>query len=143
MNNILIKSQDGLSVYPSMIGIGHRQEIQVIGDKLNELLKSKGMTKEELIKQLGNSYSDTINRILSNQEIPKPKMIEKLEKAFDVEKDFFKDKETSNLVCVQGGIVVGKYDTNARALEVKNELQEIQKDAFMNNKNVIYEMPKE
>ena len=142
MNNILIKSQDGLSVYPSMIGIGHRQEIQVIGDKVNELLNKKNMTLDNLINSVGNSYRKNIERIIENQEIPTPKMIEKLEKAFDVEKDFFKDKETSNLVCVQGGIVVGKYDTNARALEVKNELQNIQKDAFMNNKNVIYEMPK-
>lgn len=143
MNNILIYSQDGLSVYPSMIGIGHRQEIQVIGDKVNELLNKKNMTLDNLVNSVGNSYRKNIERIIENQEIPTPKMIEKLEKVFDVKKDFFKDKETSNLVCVQGGIVVGKYDTNARALEVKNELQKIQKDAFMNNKNVIYEMPKE
>lgn len=141
MNNMLIISQDGLSVYPSMIGIGHRQEIQVIGDKVNELLNKKNMTLDNLVNSVGNSYRKNIERIIENKEIPTPKMIEKLEKAFDVEKDFFKDKETSNLVCVQGGIVVGKYDTNARALEVKNELQKIQKDAFMNNKNVIYEMP--
>lgn len=141
MNNILILSQDGLSVYPSMIGIGHRQEIQVIGDKIKEQLNSKNMSAEELINIIGNSYRKNIERIIENQEIPSPKLVEKLEKALDVEKDFFKDKETSNLVCVQGGIVIGRYDTNARAEEVKNELQEIQKEAHLNNKQVIYEMP--
>lgn len=141
MNNILIFSQDGLSVYPSMIGIGHRQEIQVIGDKIKEQLKKKNMSVEKLIGIIGNSYRKNIERILENQEIPTPKLVEKIEKALDVEKDFFKDKETSNLVCVQGGIVIGRYDTNARAEEVKNELQEIQKEAHLNNKQVIYEMP--
>ncbi len=141
MNNILIFSQDGLSVYPSMIGIGHRQEMQIIGDKIKEQLKKKNMSVEELIVIIGNSYRKNIERILENQEIPTPKLIERLEKAFDVEKDFFKDKETSNLVCVQGGIVIGKYDTNARAEEVKNELQNKQKEAHLNNKQVIYEMP--
>lgn len=141
MNNILIFSQDGLSVYPSMIGIGHRQEIQLIGDKIKEQLKNKNMSVEELIGIIGNSYRKNIERTIEDQEIPTPKLIERLEKAFDVEKDFFKDKETSNLVCVQGGIVVGRYDTNARAEEVKNELQNKQKEAHLNNKQVIYEMP--
>lgn len=141
MNNLLIFSQDGLSVYPSMIGIGHRQEIKVIGDKVKEQLKSKNMSVEELIGIIGNSYRKNIERILENQEIPNPKLIEKLEKALDVEKDFFKDKETSNLVCVQGGIVIGRYDTNAKAEEVKNELQNKQKEAHLSNKQVIYEMP--
>lgn len=142
MNNILIKSQDGLNVIPTMIGLGHRQEIQVIGDKVNELLKEKNMTVDNLVNAVGNSYRKNIERIIKNQEIPTPKMIEKIEKIFEVEKDYFTDTETSNLVCVQGGIVVGKYDTNKRALEVKEELQRMQEDAFLNNKKVIFEMPK-
>lgn len=143
MNNILIKSQDGLNVISTMIGLGHRPEIKVIGDKVNELLKEKNMTRDALVNLVGNSYRKNIERIIENQEIPTPKMIEKLEKIFDVEKNYFTDTETSNLVCVQGGIVVGKYDTNKRALEVKEELQKIQEDAFLNNKKVIFEMPKE
>ena len=68
-------------------------------------------------------------------------MIDDNVKLVDAVKEYFKDKELTNMVCVQGGIVVGRYDTDARALEVKEELQRIQKDAFINNKKVVYEMP--
>lgn len=141
MNNMLIISQDGLSVHPTMIGLGHRQEVQVIGDKVKELLEKKELSVNDLVNIVGNSYRKNVERIVKNQEIPTPKMIEKLENVFGVEKEYFKDKELTNMVCVQGGIVVGRYDTDARALEVKEELQRIQKDAFINNKKVVYEMP--
>lgn len=141
MNNMLIISQDGLSVHPTMIGLGHRQEVQVIGDKVKELLEKKELSVNDLVNIVGNSYKKNVERIVKNQEIPTPKMIEKLGNVFGVEKEYFKDKELTNMVCVQGGIVVGRYDTDARALEVKEELQRIQKDAFINNKKVVYEMP--
>lgn len=141
MNNILIKSQSGMNIIPTIISIGYRQPVMVIGDKVKELMKNKKMEVEDLIKDVGNSYRDNITRILNNEEIPKPKMVAKLVEIFEVESDYFEDKELGNVVCVQGGTIVGKYETNKRAEEVTKELQKLQEDAFINNKTVIYVMP--
>ena len=143
MNNILIKSQDGkMTIYPELITIGHRQPVMVIGDKLKKLMNEHEITTSNLIDQIGNSYRSNIERIIDNQEIPNPKMIEKLVNVFSLDKDYFSDKELENVICVQGGIVVGTYDTNNRADEVRIELQKIQEDAFLNQKPIVYEMPK-
>lgn len=141
MNNILVLSQTGFTVIPTIIGIGTRQEIMVIGDKLKALMDKHNMDKENLIVAVGNSYRDNIERILANQEIPKPKMIEKLESVFGVEKDYFKDKELNNVIVVNGGNVIAKYDTNARALEVKDDLLKKQAEAWISGKKDIYTMP--
>ena len=144
MNNILIYRQDDkFTSFCSSIAIGRRQSNGLIGDKLNELLKSKEMAKEELIKQLGNSYSDTINRILNNQEIPKPKMIEKLVNFFELDSDYFEEKELENVIITDSGIVVAKYDTNDRAFEVKKQFDEYIKECYMAGKPIILNMPKE
>lgn len=144
MNSIMIYSQDGLiQIEPTLVSVGHRQEVMVIGDKLQKIMDDKKMTPDDLIKEVGNSYRDNINRILNNEEIPNPKMISKLVKFFNVEDDFFKDKELDNVVMVQNGIVVGSYETNKRAKEVNEEIHKIREDAFINNKRVVYKMPKE
>lgn len=142
MNNLLIVSQDGkMQIYPELITVGRRQPIMVIGDKLKELMDKHNMTTDDLINKVGNSYRDNITRIVNNQEISKPKMIEKLVNIFKVDEDYFTDKELDNVICVQGGIVVGKYDTNVRADEVRIELQNKQKEAHLNNNKIVYEMP--
>lgn len=142
MNNILILSQDGkMQIYPELITIGRRQPIMVIGDKLKELMDKHNMTIDDLIKKIGNSYRNNITRIVNSQEIPNSKMLEKLINVFEVDEDYFIDKELENVVCVQDGIIVGKYDTNARADEVRIEVQDVQKRAHLNNKQVFYEMP--
>lgn len=144
MNNILIYSQDDkFTSFCRSLAIGRRQSTGLIGDKLNELLKSKGMTKEELIKQLGNSYSDTVNRILNNQEIPKPKIIEKLVNLFELDSDYFEEKELENVLITDSGIVVAKYNTNDRAFEVKVGLDEYIKECYMAGKPIVLNMPKE
>lgn len=143
MNNILIYSQDEkFTSFCRSIAIGRRQSNGLIGDKLNELLKSKKMSKDELIKQLGNSYSDTINRILNNQEIPKPKIIEKLVNFFELDSDYFEEKELENVLITDSGIVVAKYDTNDRAFKVKVGLDEYIKECYMAGKPIILNMPK-
>lgn len=142
MNNVLIKSQDGkMTIYPELITIGHRQPVMIIGDKLKELMDKRSITTDDLIKIVGNSYRNNIERIVDNREIPNPKMIEKLIKVFEVDEDYFVDKELENVICVQGGIVVGTYNTNARADEVRIELQNKQEKAHLNNEKIVYEMP--
>ncbi len=143
MNNLLVVSQDGkMTIYPELITVGRRQPVMVLGDKLKQLMDKHNMTTDDLIKKVGNSYRDNITRIVNNQEIPRPKMIEKLVNIFEVNEDYFTDKELENVICVQGGIVVGTYDTNNRADEVRIELQKIQENAFLNQKPIVYEMPK-
>lgn len=143
MNNLLIVSQDSkMTIYPELITVGRRQPVVVIGDKLKELMGNHNMTTDDLINKVGNSYRDNITRIVNNQEIPKPKIVEKLVNIFEVDKDYFTDKELENVICVQGGIVVGTYDTNDRADEVRAELQKAQEKSFLEKTSIVYQMPK-
>ena len=144
MNNILIFSQDEkFTNFGRSIGIGARRANGLIGDKLSKLLESKEMTADELIKQLGNSYSDTIKRILHNQEIPKQKMIDKLVNFFKLSEDYFEEKELENVIITDNGIIVAKYDTNERALQVKKQLDILIEECHSKEKPIILHMPKE
>lgn len=141
MNNILIKSQYDVNVIPTIIAQGERKPDMLIGSKVKELMDKQNISEDDLIEEIGNSYRSNIERILKDTEIPSPKMIEKLIKIFNVEVDYFTDKEVQNVIIVQGGMIVGKYETNKRALEVLEELKKEQEEAFVNNKPVIYVMP--
>ena len=144
MNNILIFSQDGnFTTFARNIAIGRRQENYLIGDKLKTLLDYKNETSEDLIKSLGNSYRDTITRILNNEEIPKKQILDKLIKHFELGDDCFKETQLENIIITDNGIVVGKYSTNAKTREVKQQLDEIIRTNYMNNKPVILNIPKE
>lgn len=144
MNNILIFSQDGnFTGFVENIAIGRRQETYIIGDKLRELLGNKKEEIESLIKSIGNSYRDNINRIINNQEIPKKQLLDKLIKHFKVEDDYFYEKELENIIITDKGIVVGKYLTNDKAKEIKQQLDEIIRNNYMSNKPIILNMPKE
>lgn len=144
MNNMLIFAQDGkYTCFCRSIAIGARNESGLIGDSLKSLLDDKGITIEELIKNFGNSYRDAVNRILNNQEIPNEKMLNKLVKFFDVDEDYFKEKELQNVIITDNGIIVGQYDTNARALEIKTQLDELIKECYQKNRPIVLELPKE
>ena len=145
MNNILIKSQDGNFIgFCRYIGIGRRNPKTVIGDELKKLLEEKNMTIDDLINLVGNSYRDNIKRILENQEQPKPKLVELITTKLDVDKDYFTDnKDLENIIVTDNNIVIAKYPTNARAMEVKKELDGYIIESVRKNFNVVIEMPKE
>ena len=145
MNNILIKSQDGNFIgFCRYIGIGRRNPKTVIGDELKKLLEEKNMTIDDLITLVGNSYRDNINRILDNQEQPKPKLVELITTKLDVDKDYFTDnKDLENIIVTDNNIVIATYPTNARAREVKEELDRYIIESVRKNFNVVIEMPKE
>lgn len=145
MNNILIKSQDGNFIgFCRYIGIGRRNPKTVIGDELKKLLEEKNMTIDDLITLVGNSYKDNINRILENQEQPKPKLVELITTKLDVDKDYFTDnKDLENIIVTDNNIVIATYPTNTRAREVKEELDGYIIESVRKNFNVVIEMPKE
>lgn len=142
MNNILIKSQDGkFTGFCKYIGIGARQPKLVIGDELKTLLEDKKMSSEELVEKIGNSYRNNIERILKNEEQPNGKHIQIITNALNVDKDYFTDKEIENVIVTDNNIVVGRYSTNARAIEVKNELDKSILENFAKGTYIILIMP--
>lgn len=123
MNNILIISQDGnFTGYRKTIAIGQRQENYLIGDKMKDLLDMRKEKIEDVISSIGNSYRDSITRVYNNQEIPKKQLLDKLIKYFEVDDDYFRDKNLRNVIITDGGVIVGTYSTNEKAEEVKKQL---------------------
>ena len=144
MNNMLIISQDEkFTGMVKFLGIGQRNPKTIIGDELKSLLEEKKMTSDELIALVGNSYRDNIKRVLENQEQPKPKLVELITTKLGVDKDYFEDKELENVIVTDNNIVVAKYPTNKRTLEVKKELDKHIFKCLENGANVFIEMPKE
>ena len=144
MNNMLIISQDEkFTGMVKFLGIGQRNPKTVIGDELKTLLEEKKMTSDELITLVGNSYRDNIKRVLENQEQPKPKLVELITTKLGVDKDYFEDKELENVIVTDNNIVVAKYPTNKRTLEVKKQLDKHIFECLKNGANAFIEMPKE
>lgn len=144
MGKMRIKSQTGeLTIFANVISIGQRHPNQLIGDKVRTLLKEKNMTEEDLIKNIGNSYRDNITRVLKDEEIPKKTLIERLIRTFEVSDDYFEDKELNNVIITDNNIVVGKYATSARALEVKKELDSLIEECWAKGLPISINMPNE
>ena len=144
MGKMKIVSQSGeLTIFADLLSIGQRQPKQIIGDQLKELLDKNKMSSEDLIKKIGNSYRDTITRVLDNQEIPKKQFIDKIITLFNLDNDYFMDKELNNVIITDNNIVVGKYATNDRALEVKKQLDVIIDECYRAGKPIVINIPKE
>ena len=144
MNNMLIISQDEkFTGMVKFLGIGQRNPKTVIGDELKSLLEEKKMTSDELITLVGNSYRDNIKRVLENQEQPKPKLVELITTKLGVDKGYFEDKELENVIVTDNNIVVAKYPTNKRTIEVKKELDIYITECVKKGINMVIEMPKE
>jgi len=119
----LIFSQSGNETLLSDgICVGERNPRQTIGDELKKVLEEKKLTTDFLISKLGTSYVDTIKRVLNNEEVPKPKFVRMVCGALELETDYFEDKELRNVLITEKGIIVAKYHTNERTLEVKQNL---------------------
>ena len=144
MGKMKIVSQSGeLTIFANVLSIGQRQPKQVIGDQLKELLNKKEVSSEDLTAELGNSYRDTITRVLDDKEIPKKQFIDKIINLFDLDNDYFMDKELNNVIITDNNIVVGKYATNDRTLEVKKQLDVIIDECYRAGKPISINMPKE
>lgn len=144
MNNMLIISQDKkFTGMVKFLGIGQRNPKTVIGDELKSLLEEKKMTSDELINLVGNSYRDNIKRVLENQEQPKPKLVELITTKLGVDKDYFVDTELENVLVTDNNIIVAKYPTNKRTLEVKQELDKYIIECVKKGTNIVIEMSKE
>ncbi len=144
MNNILIISQDRkFTVFAKSYGIGRREPKQIIGDELKTLMEKKGIDSEQLISELGNSYRKNVERILSNEEIPSSKMLEKITSVLNIASDYFEDKELENVIVTDNGIIIAKYENNAKAIEIKNKIDEMVLELYRSGKPIIIEMPKE
>ncbi len=142
MNNILIFSQDGrLTCFARSLAIGARRPTGLIGDKLKKALETKKCSKEELIKGIGNSYRNNIERVLVDEEVPKLTLVNKITKFLELDDDYFKEKELENLIITDNNIVVGKYETNDRALEVKKQLDVIIDERYRADKPIVINMP--
>jgi hypothetical protein len=101
------------------------------------------MTSDELINLVGNSYRDNIKRVLENQEQPKPKLVELITTKLGVDKDYFVDTELENVLVTDNNIIVAKYPTNKRTLEVKQELDKYIIECVKKGTNIVIEMSKE
>lgn len=144
MNNILIFSQSGNeTMFVKGLCIGKRQPNLLIGDKLKELMKEKDVSTDTLVTHFGSNYKDTIRRTLNNEEIPKPKFVEKLTNLLNVPSDYFEDKELENVLITTDGIVVAKYETNEEALEVKKELDKEIEEKFIKGLPIVIKFPME
>lgn len=144
MNNILIFSQsEQETIFVKGICIGKRNPIRTIGDKAKEVMEEKGISTDTLITHLGSNYVDTLKRVLNNEEIPKPKFVEKLTNLLNVPKDYFEDKELENVLITTDGIVIAKYETNERAYEVKKSLDKEIEEKYLKGLPIVIKFPKE
>lgn len=144
MKRILIESQKDLvylTIFADYISIGRRNDNYLIGEKLDQLLKEKNINLETLIKDLGNSYRDNLVRISKNEEIPSKKMLDKLTNYFEVENDYFTEKELHNVIITDNNIVVGKYDTDERTKEVYEKLNALIVDGYTAGRPIYLQMP--
>ena len=138
----IVSQSEELTIFANVLSIGQRPSKQLIGDELKDLLDKNNMSSEDLIKKLGKSYRDTITRVLDNKEIPKKQFVDKIINLFNLEDDYFMDKEINNVIITDNNIVVGKYATNERALEVKKQLDVIIDECYRAGKPISINMPK-
>lgn len=141
---LLIFSQSGKeTLMCEGLCIGERRPRQVIGDELKELMKEKDINTDALITHLGTNYTDTLKRVLNNEEVPKPKFVDKLTNLLNVPKDYFEDKELQNVLITDKGIVVAQYPTNEETLTVKKMLDKTIEEKFIKNIPIVIDLREE
>lgn len=138
---LLIFSQSGKeTLMCEGLCIGERRPRQTIGDELKELMKEKEVSTDTLITHLGTNYTDTLKRVLNNEEVPKPKFVDKLTNLLNVPKDYFEDKELQNVLITDKGIVVATYPTDKEALEQKQILDKYIEERYYKNQPIIIDL---
>jgi len=144
MSKMLVISQEETDTwFVDGISIGQRHPRIIVGTKIKELLKKEGTSEEIFIQNMGTNYSDSIKRVLEDKEIPKEKLFNKIADYFKVDKDYFYDKNLKNVLINDRQMVIGEYETEARAMEVKKELDRYIIDCYTKNEPIVLLMPKE
>jgi len=137
----LIFSQSGKeTLLAEGVCIGERRPRQIIGDELKELMKEKDINTDTLITHLGTNYTDTLKRVLNNEEVPKPKFVDKLTNLLNVPRDYFEDKELQNVLITEKGIVVAKYPTDKEALTVKEMLDKTIEENYRKQTPIVIDL---
>lgn len=143
MSKMLVISQEETDTwFVDGISIGQRHPRIIVGTKIKELLKDKGIGEDTFVKDMGTNYSDSIKRVLEDKEIPKEKLFNKIAEYFKVDKDYFYDKNLKNVIINDRQMVIGEFETEARAMEVKKELDTFIEECYRNNKPIIIRIPK-
>jgi len=144
MSKMLVISQNETDTwFVNGISIGRRDPRNIWGDKIKEALKEKNIDEETFINEFGGSYKEHIERILRNEEFPKKQVLNKLLELLGKEITYFHDKQLKNVIVNDSRLVIGEYETDARAKEVKEQLDEIIIENFKSGKPIIIRMPKE
>ena len=144
MSKMLLISQNEMDTwFVNGISIGKRDPRNVWGDRIKEALKDKHIDEETFISTMGNSYRENIERVLRNEEFPKKQVVDKILKFLDKELTYFHDKQLKNVIVNDSRLIVAEYETDARAEEVKKELDEIIVSNYQNGTPIILRLPKE
>lgn len=144
MSKMLLISQNGMDTwFVNGISIGKRDPRNIWGDKIKEVLKEIAVSEEDFISNFGSSYQEHIRRVLANEEFPKKQVVDKILNFLDKEITYFHDKQLKNVIVNDSRLIVGEYETDARAEEVKKELDEIIISNYQNGKPIILRLPKE
>jgi len=143
MSKMLVISQEETDTwFVDGISIGQRHPRIIVGTKIKELLREKVLLKEDFIKDMGTNFSDSLERVLEDKEIPKEKLFNKIAEYFGVDKDYFYDKNLKNVLINDRQMVIGEFETEARAMEVKKELDEHITECYRKDLPIIIKVPK-
>ena len=146
MGKILLISQSETDTwFVNGISIGVRQARNIVGTKVKELLKKKEISEDTFVEAFEPNFRDNIKRILNNEEFPKDKIFNKILKYFnnEVDKEYFFDRNLKNVLVNDSRMVVAEYETEARTMEVKKQIDELIIENFKNNRPIIIKLPKE
>ena len=146
MGKILLISQEETDTwFVNGISIGVRQARNIVGTKIKELLNKKEVSEDAFIEAFEPNYRENIKRILNNEEFPKDKIFNKILKYFnnEVDREYFFDKNLKNVLVNDSRMVVAEYETEARTMEVKKQIDELIIDLYRNSKPIIIRLPKE
>lgn len=146
MGKMLVISQDELNTwFVNGISVGVRQPKIIVGTKIKELLGKKEVSEEAFIEEFEPNFRENIKRILNNEEFPKDKVFNKILKYFnnEIDREYFFDRNLKNVLVNDSRMVIAEYETEARTLEVKKELDNIIIENYKNGKPIILRLPKE
>ena len=146
MGKILLISQSETDTwFVNGISIGVRQPRNIVGTKVKELLKKKEISEDAFVEAFEPNFRDNIKRILNNEEFPKDKIFNKILKYFnnEVDREYFFDRNLKNVLVNDSRMVVAEYETEARTMEVKKQIDELIIENFKNNRPIIIKLPKE
>ena len=146
MGKILLISQSETDTwFVNGISVGVRQPRIIVGTKIKELLKKKEISEDAFVEAFEPNFRDNIKRILNNEEFPKDKIFNKILKYFnnEVDREYFFDRNLKNVLVNDSRMVVAEYETEARTMEVKKQIDELIIENFKNNRPIIIKLPKE